>query len=128
MKFAWKELVIGLLVGVIAGGWFMSAKDPFGSWKPGGDRQKFHQRMMDKFTSELQLTHDQQAQVSVILEDTRAKVNALREASRPKFEEIRNASKAQISKLLTPEQNAKFEIMNARMEARREKRRAMKHF
>ena len=128
MKSDWKLTVIVFTIGVILGTSLTSRCASLGAHGWGEkDPAKFHRQMMSQFTSKLKLTPDQQEKVSAILENTRAKISALREEIHPKFEEIRNSSKVEIRKLLTPDQQAKFDVMSAQMEARFEKRHAVRN-
>lgn len=118
MRTPWKEVVIALLVGLTVG-WFAAARfahESRPSWK--------HEKLIDKFSRELELDADQKAKIEKILELKREQFTALRNEVKPRFEQIRNASKTEIQKLLTPLQQQKFGALEARWEERREKRRA----
>lgn len=121
MKLDWKPIAVALVLGIVVGAFAVTRglpRDWCGGWK---NPQKARQHMMQQFTSKLNLTSDQQQKISVIFEEARAKMNALREEMRPKFQEIRTTTKAQIRALLTPDQQARFDKMNAEREARMQK-------
>lgn len=118
MKTPWKEVLVALLIGLVVG-WFAAGKlqhERMVGWK--------HGRMLERFSRELNLTPDQKSKVQKIMEDSRTKLEALHTEMGPKFDEIRNASKQEIRAILTPEQTAKFDTLEAKWEAVRQKRRA----
>ncbi len=86
------------------------------------DSGQFQARLLQRFSSKLKLTPEQRTQVATILEAKRQKIDALRADIQPKFEEIRTSIAADIRKLLTPEQEQKFDVMQAEGEARRRQR------
>ncbi len=83
---------------------------------------QFQARLLQRFSSKLKLTPEQRTQVATILEAKRQKIDALRADIRPKFEEIRTSTAADIRKLLTPEQQQKFDVMQVEWETRRRQR------
>lgn len=124
MKLAWKQIIAAFVLGAVLGVLGAMRCMPFGlhGWKQ--NPEKFQHRLMEKFTSRLGLNSEQQQKVSVILQDTRAKMEALREEIHPRFREIRDSAKSRIRELLTPDQQAKFDVMAAEMDARFAKRHA----
>ena len=126
MKPDWKSIAIAFVLGILFGVLFSARCADLGFHGPWDNNPgKFHHRLMEQFTSKLHLKADQQGKVSAILEDSRAKIGALRQEVHPKFEAIRESAKAEIRKLLTPEQQEKFDQMSARMKAHLEKHRQM---
>ena len=78
----------------------------------------------------LALTNDQKAQMKSIRENTRSQVKAVRsdnsltqDQKKAKIKEIMESSRAQIRQILTPEQQAKFDKMQALRASRRQERR-----
>ena len=59
--------------------------------------------------------------MGAILEDKRHKIEDLRAEIRPRFKEIRTSTSVEIRGLLTPEQQQKFDVMNAQWEAKAKK-------
>ena len=107
----------GLLVGA-AGGWW-AGRDLFPRrW---GWEQRY-EKMLERFGVELKLTPEQKEQVKVLLEAKRRKMEALRTEIRPRREEIRQSTQAEIRKLLSPEQQTKFDRMEKEWQARRAKK------
>jgi len=121
-KLAWSQLVMAFTVGACMG-WAMAL-----GWAPRmfhhhGDGAKFQQRLLDRFSSKLQLTPEQRHQVAAILEAKRQKIDALRAETRPRFEAISASMSSEIRQLLTPEQQQRFDAMEATWNAQRERRR-----
>ena len=121
MKIDWKQVTLVLALGIAIGSLGTLRLMPFGHHGLWQTPEKIHQHILAEFTSKLKLTPDQQQKVSAILDDTRSRINALRQEVHPKFEVIRNTSKAQIRELLTPDQQKTFDVMSAKMDARRKK-------
>ena len=107
----------GLLVGA-AGGWWAGRELFPRRW---GWEQRY-EKMLERFSSELKLTPDQKEQVKALLEAKRQKMEALRNEVRPRREEIRQSTQTEIRKLLSPEQQTKFDRMEKEWQARRAKR------
>ncbi|MBI2890622.1 MAG: hypothetical protein HYY13_07540 [Nitrospirae bacterium] len=120
MNRPWKEIIAALLIGLFlgaAGGW----------WGHRWRMQRWHgegrdTQLLEKFTSQLDLTTEQKAQIASILEANRRKVDSLRSEVHPRFDEIRSSADSEIAKLLTPEQQVEFEKMKAHREGRRKRR------
>ena len=107
----------GLLVGA-AGGWW-AGRDLFPRrW---GWEQRY-EKMLERFGVELKLTPEQKEQVKALLEAKRKKMEALRNETRPRWEEVRQSTQAEIRKLLSLEQQGKFDWMEKEWQARRSKK------
>ena len=120
MKYAWRQIAVGFLLGALVGGIAgnQSCAPPFHRpWS--GAREHTQAKMLAKFNAKLNLSSEQQQKVSVILQQKRGRIDALRGEMRPKFEEIRNSTRSEIRQILTPEQQAKFDAMIAEREARK---------
>lgn len=110
-------LLVGFAIGVISGQWY-AKENSHKHWKKGDVRQ----HMLDKFNQKLSLTAEQQTQVAAIFDANQPKMLALHEEMRPKFEAIRNSAQAEIRAILNPDQQVKFDEMNAEREKRRKER------
>src|ERR1700732_5381571 len=66
-------------------------------------------QIVSDLTRELQLTADQQKQLSSIVDDTRAQVRALYNTVEPQHEQLRQRGRDRIRAILTPDQKPKFE-------------------
>ncbi|MCI0527822.1 MAG: hypothetical protein L0Y56_10330 [Nitrospira sp.] len=119
MKLEWRQIIISLLIGAALGaalGWW-------GSQYSGDLRGKDHYTwMLERFSTKLSLTPEQKKEIADILEAKRQSIIALRAEVRPRFEEIRNSARDEIRKRLTPEQQQKFDAMQAEWESRRKDR------
>jgi Spy/CpxP family protein refolding chaperone len=112
----WTSLMLALLLGAVLGAgaaWWVGEYGPCAkSWEP-------YANVVERFSRKLDLTPDQQREIAAVLEENRQKVKALRGEIRPRFEEIRNATRQEIRQYLSPEQQAKFDAMQAEWDARR---------
>ncbi len=117
MKLDWKQtlavFVLGCTVGMVGTYWC----GPLSSHSHGRHGHS-PERLLEKFNSKLSLTQDQRTQVAAILEAKHQKIQLLRGEFRPKFEEIRAAATAEIRQVLTPEQQQKFDVMDAKWKAK----------
>jgi Spy/CpxP family protein refolding chaperone len=108
MKRTWVlmlgALLAGILIGAAGASWAVACR-----WKT-----PFHERLLDRFSSTLQLTPQQREQVGAILEAKRQRIDALRAEIRPKFDELRMSTGAEIRALLSPEQQTRFDEMETK--------------
>jgi len=72
-------------------------------------------------TQQLELTPDQQKQLTGIVDDTRAQWRTLYSTIEPQHEQIRQQSRDRIRAILTPEQKPKFEDFVHRLDEQRKK-------
>ncbi len=120
MTGTWKQIVIAAVLGGsvgFAGAWWALPRICHHRW---GDGQ-FQHRLLDQFSSELKLTPDQRDKVAAILEAKRQKIETLRAEMRPRFEQIRISTSAEIRQLLTPEQQQRFDVLQAKWDQQRKK-------
>ena len=116
MKLAWKQVIAAFALGAAAGVFGNRSCAPLHGHR--GDRAHFQQEMLEQFSKQLTLTTDQRQRVAEILQSKQARIEALRSEIHPKFDEIRNTTRSEIRQLLTPEQQQKFDVMDAAFEAR----------
>ena len=111
--------VLGVALGVV-GTRVVSAR-AFASRdiRPPGNNQP---RAVARLTQELNLTSDQQKQVSTILSEMQAGYSAVREQANPQYERIRSQGHDQIRQVLTDEQRSKFEAFLERLDRERRSR------
>jgi Spy/CpxP family protein refolding chaperone len=81
-------------------------------------------RPVNRFAQDLNLTSDQQKQVSEILSDMQAKYAAIRKGMSPQFDQVRQQGRDEIRQVLTPEQKTKFDASLQRIDDERRKRAA----
>ncbi len=93
---------------------------------PGGQRGMNPERRVEMMQRRLDLSADQTAQVRQILADSMAKMEAMRSNTalapqdrHAQMMALRQSVQARIRAVLTPDQQAKFDAMQARMRERR---------
>lgn len=121
MKINWNQVLISLFLGLLTG-------FGLGSWqgrdffRRDGSPERRYERLLKRFNSKLKLTVEQKTSVGTILDNKRKKIELMRAEAKPRFEELRATTRAEIRKVLTPEQQEKFDVMQSRWESRRKKR------
>jgi Spy/CpxP family protein refolding chaperone len=116
----WAPLLLSFLLGMlIAAGLFRYRTY---LCKP-AENQKHFTRMLNKFSSRLDLTPDQKQAVSNLLQTKREKIKLMRDEMKPRFDEIRKNTSEEIRKLLNPNQLEKFKKFEEEQEKRWERRR-----
>lgn len=119
-KLAWKQITAGIIIGFFLGGGFGAWQDrqQAARWMQFSSEQKKEQ-ILGRFSRELKLTPDQQAQVKKILNSTYDQTQTLQAEIRPKFRAIRSEMRQEVRVLLTPEQAKRFDVMEAKWDARK---------
>jgi uncharacterized protein HemX len=79
-------------------------------------------RAVPRLTKELDLTLDQQKQLSAILTEMQERFDGVRQQMNPQFDQIREQGHDQIRQILTPDQRPKFEDFLQRVAEDRRKR------
>ncbi len=69
-----------------------------------------YSRMIERFGAELELTGEQKANISTVLQAKRLKSRSLRE-------ELRKSTREELQAILTPEQKVRFEAFEAKWRA-----------
>jgi len=116
MKPIWKSLVLVLLLGGVIGAgaaWWI------GEYGPCAKGREPYANMVERFDRKLNLTPDQRQAIAAILDENRQKIKTLRAEVHPRFEEIRTATRTAIRTHLTPEQQTKFDAMQAEWDKKR---------
>ena len=85
----------------------------------GRNRRGDQTRQVTRLTQELNLTAEQQTQLTGILRDTQARFEALRQAMNPRFDEARQQSRNRMRQIVTPEQRPILEEFLRRRDERR---------
>ena len=111
----WGLIVVVFLLGGVAGAsidriLFRSNTEQIGSGRPGGHRRGG----MDAMKRDLNLTDEQEKAIRAIFEERR---KAFDMRACPGFKEAREQTNARIREVLTPEQQKRFDEVNARREA-----------
>jgi len=81
-------------------------------------------RAVPRLTKELDLTSEQQKQLSTILTQMQQGFDSVRQQMNPQFDQIREQGRDQIRQILTPEQRPKFEEFLQRSAEDRRRRNA----
>jgi len=120
-----KHIIVAFLSGLLIGGAIAWGAAPFLKHRrQARDPEQMHQRLMKKFNRELKLSEDQARQVDQIFRASREKMQVLHKETFPRFDALRKETQTAIRALLTPEQQAKFDVMHEKWE----KRKFRKHF
>jgi Spy/CpxP family protein refolding chaperone len=103
----WSQVVISFLLGCIVTAAVFHSRQRF--WNP--DPKGRYERMLERFSRELNLSDEQKPRVAAVFEEKRKKIEAIRTEVGPRFEEVRRNASEEIRRILTPEQQVKFEEM-----------------
>jgi len=116
MSIRWKSLALALIVG-----WFAGAASGLliARFCPS---LKTHKRARAHFYAELKLTPEQRVSVGAILDQSHEQLRRVFEQTKSDALALRRATRSRIRQLLTPDQQSLFDRLNARWEARFEKR------
>ena len=117
MKLEWKQvipaLLIGCIVGLLAGSGLHHAV-AFWRIRHGGPSTE---RLLNKFTKELKLDAAQTEGVKAVLETYRGKAQSVHQELFSRFTDIRTSMRGDIEKLLSPEQQKRFQGMQSRWDS-----------
>ena len=108
---------LGLLLGGL-GNHLWGAR-VWGEQKPAAPATR--DQIMANFTRELQLTQDQQKQLSAILDNSKVRYHDLNSALDEERMKIRDEGRAHMRAMLTPEQQPKFDAFMQRLDEQRKK-------
>ena len=107
MTFPWRYITVSFFIGLFLGAAMALEVRHF--------PQRKHS-MLRRFTKELQLNDQQQAQVKVILSKGRERIHST-------MDEVRKESSQEIRKILLPAQQQRFDALESKMDARMKKMR-----
>ena len=104
-----------------------NAQDPAASDSSGnGPRHRHWGDALERITTTLDLTPEQQAMIRPIIEQAKPQIEAARQESRQKIKTIRDNIRSQIRPLLTPPQQQKWDAIQKAREDMRKARQAMR--
>jgi hypothetical protein len=108
MKLSMKFAVVPFLAGLLAGSLLGRYASPWYFYRraPAVNQEE---RFLKRFSSDLALSSQQKEEISAILKARRAETEKLLAEYRPKFEAVRTSTQDDIRKVLTPEQQKKFD-------------------
>lgn len=113
MNYPWKYILVSCAIGLLLGG---SAGLIYSRYHRFPFPRKGTEMFLRHMDREVRLTEPQKTQIRSLLEANHTKMVAF-------HEEIRSATQAAIRKVLTPEQQLRFDAMNAKMDAKWKRRR-----
>jgi Spy/CpxP family protein refolding chaperone len=116
----WSLILIVFVLGGVTG----ASLDRLYLLKQRGDRSgtagpgsRGRQQMLENMKRDLNLTDDQVSKIRVIFEDIRKEFQPKRFSECPGFKEMREKTDTRIRSVLTPEQQERFDQINAKREA-----------
>jgi Spy/CpxP family protein refolding chaperone len=116
-RFGYRHLALALLAGLAGGAALgMHGHRWLERRMHSGDMTP---RIVNRLGRELALTDEERQKLTVILTKTHVRLETLHAEARTKFDGALAQSAAEIEKILTPEQAAKFKVLRAKWEARR---------
>lgn len=114
----WLMILLVFVLGGITGAsmnYLYNAK--YGPSRSGPTPGSRRQVMIDNMRRDLGLNDDQVAQMRVIFEETRKESQRRSAVECPVFKEMREKTRQQIRSILTPDQQAKYDAINAKHDA-----------
>jgi Spy/CpxP family protein refolding chaperone len=119
--------VLGMLFGSTMERWM-----GFASMRPGGRNfsrwgdppmgekggPRGHERMLHRFSNELDLTEEQKEKMKFILDESREKMEDVRRQAEENMRPVLKESKTRIREVLTPEQQEQYDKISKRMDKR----------
>lgn len=122
----WLLIIVVFVLGGITGG----SLDRVYLTNRGADRngppnrgRRGMEGVIEKWKGELKLNDEQVAKIRTIFEDSRKEFPQSRVAECPGFKESRARTRSRVRELLTPEQQKRFDEMNAQRDAEMNKQR-----
>lgn len=109
--------VLGCATGVGIGGLYRSNT----SATLRNSHVRHREAMFEKMRADLNLTEEQSKEMRKVLDETGNEFRALRSELRPRYEELRMKTRGRMRALLTEEQQQKFDVLMAEIDARRQK-------
>jgi len=110
----WLLIVVVFVLGGVTGG---SLDRLYLSKNPGPGERRGPHRMMERLKSDLKLNDEQVAKIRTILEESRKDFNQSRLIDCPGVKPVRERTRARIRETLTPEQQKRYDEINAQRDA-----------
>jgi Spy/CpxP family protein refolding chaperone len=121
----WLLIAVVFALGAVTGGSldrvYMAKRNELSNDNP--NRPRGPHRMVERLKSDLNLNDDQVAKVKTILEESRKEFPPSRFAECPGFVQSRARTRARIRESLTPEQQKRYDEINAQRDAEMNKER-----
>jgi len=116
MRYILIPLIIGWFLGAASGLLFMHHS------RSSGMHESRVQRMREHFFRDLKASAEQREKIAALIQVSRKKLETVYAESRPRVEAVRRETRAQIRALLSPEQQAAFDKLDAKREKKFQKR------
>jgi flagellar biosynthesis chaperone FliJ len=113
--------VLGLLLGGVGGHLWDERVQGNGRSAAQLNTKPTRDQVINALTQRLQLTPDQQKQVTVVIDDTRAKWQAQYAEANAEHEQIRQQARASIRAVLTPDQQVNYDDYMKQLDEQRKK-------
>ena len=110
----WMLIVVVFVLGGVTGG---SLDRLYLSKNPGPGERRGPHRMMERLKSDLKLNDEQVGKIRTILEESRRDFNQSRLIDCPGVKPVRERTRARIRETLTPEQQKRYDEINAQRDA-----------
>jgi len=121
----WLLIAVVFALGAVTGGSldrvYLAKRGEFAAENP--NRPRGPHRMVERLKSDLNLNDDQVAKVKMILEESRKEFPPSRFAECPGVAQSRARARARIREALTPEQQKRYDEINAQRDAEMSKER-----
>ena len=121
----WLLIAVVFALGVVTGGSldrvYLANRGPFKGASP--DHPRGPTKMAERLKNDLNLNDEQAAKIRTILEESRKEFPPSRFAECPGFVQSRARTRARIREALTPEQQKRFDEINAQRDAEMSKER-----
>ena len=117
MKPQVKYILAAFLVGLFTGGLLVRMAHPI-FWHRHMAPEKRREHMFDRFSHDLKLSPEQRDDVKKIFDASREEMTVVMKDCGPRFADIRRKTNEEIRKRLTPDQQTKFDKLNAEREQR----------
>ncbi len=111
MNIRWNQIAIAAAAGFLIGAFFSDFYHMHLKRRP--PQPVAAEGVIEKVTHELDLSGPQREKVAIIFEKYRPEVKKVKDSINPKLEDLRLQIKSELESILTPEQYAKLEKLDA---------------
>jgi len=115
-------LVFALGIALGAVGHMLSERSVLASRNRGPGSGPGSGQLVNRLTTDLNLSPDQQKQLKVILADTQSRYDAIRQQTGPQFDQVRDEGRERMRQILSPDQVPKLDDFFRRVDEERRKR------
>lgn len=101
------------------------ADEGWGDKDKGMSMEQMHKKKLDKMTTDLNLTPDQQTKIADIMKVSGEKMQAAKKRKEEEMKAMKDDYNSQVKAVLTPDQATKYDAMMAEHKASMEKKKGM---